>query len=133
MRGTWQGSGTWQSSGPDLDGLIVPVVICAVVIAVAEFILSIIVWLAIAAGVVLVAAVAGFVWWRRGEPERKARYDAIYAAAFEARRRRGAITADAIPQVSQGTAPAIENHYHVHHHYAAGSEPARAIPGKVLP
>ena len=46
MRGTWQGSGTWQSSGPDLGGLVVPVVLVAVAVAVVEFILSIIVWLA---------------------------------------------------------------------------------------
>ena len=129
-RGTWQGSGTFQTSGPDLDGLIVPVVLVAVAVAVIEFVLSIIVWLAIAAGVVLVIAAAGLIWWLRGAPKRKAEYAALYAAAFKARR---AVTATAAPQVSAGTAPAIENHYHVHHHYAASPEPARAIPGKLLP
>jgi hypothetical protein len=128
-RGTWQGAGTWQSSGPDLDGLIVPVVIAAVFVAVVEFVLSIIVWLAVAAGIVLVIAAGGLIWWLRGAPKRKAEYAALYAAAFEAHR---AVTATATPQVTQGTAPpAIE--YHVHHHYAAGQEPARVIPGKVMP
>lgn len=129
-RGTWQGSGTWQTGGPDLGGLIVPVVIAAMFVAVVEFVLSIIVWLAIAAGVVLVIVAAGLIWWLRGAPKRKAEYAALYAAAFEARR---AVTATATPQVAQGTAaPAIE--YHVHHHYyAGGQEPARVIPGKVMP
>ena len=131
--GTWQGSGTWQSSGPDLGGLIVPVVIAAALVAVVEFILSIIVWLAIAAGVVLVLAAAGLVWWLHGAPKRKAEYAALYAAAFESRRPVQTVTATVIPQVPTGAGPAIENHYHVHHHYAASPEPARVIPGKVLP
>lgn len=131
MRGRWEGSGTFQTSGPDLDGLIVPVVIAVVVVAVVEFVLSIIVWLAVGAGVVLVLGAAGLIWWLRGAPKRRAEYAALYAAAFEAHR---AVTVTAAPQVAQGTAPpAIENHYHVHHHYADGQEPARVIPGKVLP
>ena len=129
-RGTWQGSGTWQTSGPDF-GLIVPVGIAVVVVAVVEFILSIIVWLAIAAGVVLVLAAAGLVWWLHGAPKRRAEYAALYAAAFEARR---TVTATATPQVTQGTAPpAIEQHVHYHYHAPVGQEPARVIPGKVLP
>ena len=67
-----EGSGTWQSSGPDLGGLIVPVVLVAVAVAVVEFILSIIVWLAVAAGVILVLVAAGLIWWLRGAPKRKA-------------------------------------------------------------
>ena len=61
MRGTWQGSGTWKTSGPDFDGLVVPVVLVAIAVAVVEFILSIIVWLAVASGVVPVLAAAGLI------------------------------------------------------------------------
>lgn len=132
-RGTWQGSGTWQSSGPDLDGLIVPVVLVAVAVAVVEFVLSIIVWLAVAAGIVLVIVAAGLIWWLRGAPKRRAEYAAEYAAAFEAKRRPVTVTATVIPQVPAGAGPAIEQHVHYHYHAADGQDPARAIPGKVLP
>ena len=40
-------------------------------------------------------------------------------------------TATVIPQAATGAQPAIEQHYHVHHHYAASPEPARVI--RVLP
>ena len=135
MRGTWQGSGTWQSSGPDLGGLVVPVVLVAVAVAVVEFILSIIVWLAIAAGVVLVLAAAGLIWWLRGAPKRKAEYAAAYAAAFDARRPAQTVTATVIPQVSQTSRPEIHNHGPQFHFYGAASpETARvirsALPGQ---
>jgi hypothetical protein len=116
MRGTWQGSGTWQSGG----GLVVPVVIAAVAVAVAEFVLSIIMWLAIAAGIVLVLAAAGLIWWLRGAPKRKAAYAAAYAAAFEAQRRPATVTATVIPPAMP---PVVNFNF-----YAAGSpEPARVI------
>ena len=121
MRGTWQGSGTWQSGGPDLGGLVVPVVIAAVAVAVAEFVLSIIVWLAIAAGVVLVLAAAGLIWWLRGAPKRRAAYDAAYHAAFEAHRPAQTVTTTVLPQVPQrfeaperpAIGPAREVHLHL--------------------
>ena len=117
--------------GGGLDpSIAAPIAIAVVVVIIVEWILSIIVWLAVAAGVVLVLVAAGLIWWLRGAPKRKAEYAALYAAAFEARR---TVTATAAPQVSAGTTPAIENHFHVHHHYAASPEPARVIPGKVLP
>ena len=123
MRGTWQGSGTWKSSGPDLDGLVVPVVLVAVAVAVVEFILSIIVWLAVAAGVVLVLAAAGLIWWLRGAPKRKAEVAALLAARHEA------LAATARPQVTYAPAPAVEQHVHYHYH-AAPDSPARiVIPG----
>jgi hypothetical protein len=122
MRGTWQGSGTWQSSGPDLDGLIVPVIIAAVFVAVVEFVLSIIVWLALAAGIVLVLAVAALVVWRvKAAPKRRAAEAAITAAFVreaEARRAERAITGTVLPQVSWPDQPAITNNYgpqfHIH-------------------
>lgn len=107
MKGTWQGSGTWQTSGFDLEGLLVPVVLVAVAVAVVEFILSIIIWLAIAAGVLLALLAAVLVWWLRGAPKRRAEFTAAYAAAFEAHRP-AQVTATVIPKVSQGTSwPAV--------------------------
>lgn len=130
MRGNWQGSGTWQTSGPDLAGLVVPVVIAAVAVAVAEFILSIIAWLAVAAGVVLVLAVAGLAWWLRGAPKRRAEYAALYAAAFEARRPAATVTATVIPQPEQ---PAIHNHGPQFHFYGAASPEAVRVIRQALP
>ena len=118
MRGTWQGSGTWQSSGPDLGGLVVPVVLVAVAVAVVEFILSIIVWLAIAPGVVLVLVAAGLIWRLRGAPKRKAEFAALLAARYEAR------AATARPQVTYAPAPAVEQHVHYHFHAARPARPA---------
>jgi hypothetical protein len=130
MRGTWQGSGTWQSSGPDLGGLLVPVVLVAVVVAVVEFILSIIVWLAIAAGIVLVLVAAGVVWWLRGAPKRKAEYAALYAAAFEARRPAQTVSATVAPQVRWPEQPAVTNNYGPQFHFSgpdAEAQMARVI------
>ena len=132
-RGTWQGSGTWQSSGPDLGGLVVPVVLVAVAVAVIEFVLSIIVWLAIAAGVVLVLAVAALAWWLRGAPKRRAEYAAAYAAAFEARRPAATVTATVIPQVQQPEQPAIHNHGPQFHFYGAASPEAVRVIRQALP
>jgi hypothetical protein len=77
-------------------------------------------------GVLAVAAVVALMRWTD-------RREAGFAAALAERRERQALTATATPQVTRGTTPpAIE--YHVHHHYYADSrEPARVIPGKVLP
>jgi hypothetical protein len=126
--------GTWQTSGPHLGGLVVIVAIAAVAVAVIEFILSIIVWLAIAGGVVLVLVAAGLIWWLRGAPKRKAEYAALYAAAFEAGRQAQTVTATVIPQVTPSSQPAIHNHGPQFHFYGAASpEAARvirtAIPG----
>jgi hypothetical protein len=133
MRGTWQGSGTWQTGGPDFTGLVGPVVLVAVAVAVIEFVLSIIVWVAIALGVVLVLVAAGLIWWLRGAPRRKAAYDAAYRAAFEARRPVQTVTATVIPQVPAGARPTIEQHTHYHVHLgAAGPEAVhviRSLPG----
>ena len=118
-----------HGGGLDLLAVAGPVAIAVAVVIVVEFILSIIVWLAIALGVVLVLAAAGLIWWLRGAPKRKAEFDAAYAAAFEARRPARTVTATVIPQVQQPEQPAIELHYHSHYH-AAPESPARiVIPG----
>ena len=125
--------GTWKSSGPDLGGLAVPIAIAVVVVVVVEFILSIIVWLAVAAGVVLVLAAAGSIWWLRGAPRRKAEYAALYAAAFEARRPAATVTATVIPQVPQPSQPVIHNHGPQFHFYGAASPEAVRVTRTALP
>lgn len=123
-RGTWQGSGTWQTSGPDLRAV---VLVAAVLLlggsgVAAKVASGLFAFVIIAAVVVVLAlAVTVFAIWRvsggRGM---------VY------RPNPPAVTATGKPQVTQGTPPAIENHYHVHHHYADSREPARvftAIPG----
>ena len=65
-----------------------------------------------------------------------ARREAAFGARLAAAHQRGTLTATVIPQVTQeATArPAIEQHFHVHHHYADSREPARvirtALPGQ---
>lgn len=120
MKGTWQGSGTWQTSGPDLGdvGLIFVVVAAAGVVV--EVVLSIIVWIAVALGIVSALAVALLVWRLRGKPGREARF----AAAIAAQRERATLTATAVPQVSRAATPAIEQHVHYHYHAADG----QAVP-----
>jgi len=127
VRGTWEGRGTWQTSGPDLSGIAGPVAIAVVVVAVVEFILSIIVWLAVAAGVVLVLVAAGLIWWLRGKPEREAEVAGLLAARHEA------LAATVKPQVTYAPVPALEQHVHYHYHAADGRGPARiftALPGQ---
>lgn len=73
-----------------------------------------------ACGALAVAAVVALARWQE-------RREARYAAARGIRSRADAI-APAAPRAVAGARPAaIENHYHVHHHYADGREAARAI------
>jgi hypothetical protein len=86
-------------------------------------------WIAIPAGVMLVIAAGGLIWWLRGKTAREARFAAVIAA----QRERYTLSAPLKPQVARGTAPpAIEQHIHYHYHAADGQEPARVIPGKVI-
>ncbi len=128
-RGTWQGSGTWQTSGgPDIGDVALIFAVCAIAGVVVEVVLSIIVWIAVALGIVTALAVSLLIWRLRGVSVRKARYDAAYTAAFDRYRESRTVTATVTPpQVSQGTrAPAIENHYHIHFD-PADREAARII------
>ena len=132
-RGTWQGSGTWQTGGPD-PGVIVAVLIAVLLLggsgaAVASAVASLLVIAAVVVGVlVLTAAAVLFFVWRATR-----RREAAYAVSDRHQQIMAEVTGK--PQVTQGTVPpAIEYHIHNHHHYAADSrEPARVIPGKVLP
>ena len=131
-RGTWQGSGTFQTDS-GVQTMAYALVAGVLLMAGASWVLRHMLWIAIPAGVILAVTAGGLVWWMRGATRRKAAYAAAYAAAFAAHREARTVTATVTPQVSQGTPPAIEYHVH-HHHYAADRrEPARVIPGKVLP
>lgn len=80
-----------------------------------------------ASGVLAVAAVVALMKWADRRDARQAATWQLLSA------RREALSAPSKPQVAQGTAPAAIE-YHVHHHYYADSrEPARVIPGKVVP
>ena len=47
-------------------------------------------------------------------------------------RRENYLAARVVPQaIQQAAVPAIENHFHVHHHYPDDREPVRAIRGEV--
>ena len=67
MRGTWQGSGTWQSSGPNLAPVVFIVLLVVFGGAVAAAIVEALVILAVA-GVVVVAGVLAFVIYMRRHP-----------------------------------------------------------------
>ena len=120
-RGTWQGSGTWQTSGgPDLRGLIPVAVVVGVVYAVAEIVLELIWYIAAFLAAVIVGVVVGAVLLRRKTLQHAAELEAtrpVRLAAASAR------------QVAQAAPAAIELHYHSHYH-AAPDSPARiVIPG----
>jgi hypothetical protein len=134
-RGTWQGSGTWQTSGGMTAGGVAGLIIVALAIGWAgkhaRGITEATVITAVVLGAVCLGAVVAGV-----------------AIAWRSMRRRGvtwtpasppasrqAVTAPLPPQVSRGTPPAIENHYHVHHHYteAGERESAAVIRREVQP
>lgn len=127
-RGTWQGSGTFQTGGGGAETAAYCLVAAALIIGGATWVLRHMLWVVIPAGIVLAIAAAGLIWWLRGAAARKARAAAAYAAAFARHR---AVTATVTPQISDGTQPAIENHYHVHHHYAVPEAAAYTVlPGQ---
>ena len=126
MRGTWQGSGTWQAGGPDLGGLAPVALLFFIAYAATAAIAQVIVWIAVIMGVLVTAAAVSLVLLWRATRRREAAYEA-------SPQHQRLIAQNARPQVSKGIqSPAIENHYHVHHHYAGAPEAARvirAIPG----
>jgi hypothetical protein len=104
------------------------VVIVAALAVAAEVIIDAFWWLlagTIAAAVISLAVV---ILLTRATSRREATFAAQLAA-----RRPIAVAATATPQVSQGTAPAIEQHVHHHYHVADGQNLARVVAGEVLP
>jgi hypothetical protein len=98
-RGTWQGSGTWQTSGPDLGPLAALAGIAVVVIGALEWLLARIWWL-IGGTVLLVAvAAAAFVALSRWTERREARFAA---------QRRAQLAERAAAELPRPQRPAVE-------------------------
>ncbi len=128
-RGTWQGSGTWQTSGgPDLRGLIPVAVVVGVVYAVAEIVLELIWYIAAFLAAVIIGVVVGAVLLRRRT--------CAHAAVLEASRPARLAAATTRPQVT-ATVPAptaIVNHYgpQFHIYGAKGQDAATLLIRKAL-
>ena len=93
MRGTWEGSGTWKTSGPD-GGLVLAVIAAAVVIGsgAAAAIASALVTLIVVAAVVMVLAVLGMIGLvvyrvRQDRPRRAITPPAVYQVPRAAQQR----------------------------------------------
>ena len=85
MRGTWQGSGTWQTSGPD-PGLLGLAALVAVLYIVAEIVLQLIWYIAAFLAAVLIGAVIGAVLFRRSTRRHAAELEATRPARLAAAR-----------------------------------------------
>ena len=124
-RGTWQGSGTWQTSGPDLGPLLALAAVAVAVAgacAVAAWILAWLwaVLLVLAACVTLTAVI---VFRLKAWSDRKAA--AVFAAREPPR-----VRAERVAEIPRTEHPAIENHYHVHYHAADGQQAPAITEGK---
>lgn len=80
-----------------------------------------------ACGVLAVAAVIWLMRWADRRDARLAARGPLWAVRAGTAPLPQVITARPAPQVTHAPPPAIETHYHVHHHYAAAPEPARVI------
>lgn len=126
MRGTWQGSGTWQTSGPGA-GLVLAVAAAVVALAALGWLLARLWWLLAGTAVLAAAGIAGYIALLRWA----SRHDTRPAMDLPAAAR--AVPAAAEPQVVPAPQlPAIENHVHYHVHVTSAPEAAgafTAIPG----
>lgn len=131
-RGTWQGSGTFQTSDDGaMTGVLALVGVGVLAASVLEWVVAH-AWEIIAVtGGCGVLAVVGAIALLRWTGRREATGALVYKAAFD--RQREALAAAPKPQLTQGTVPAIEYHVHHHHHYADSREPSRIIAGEVSP
>ena len=131
-RGTWQGSGSFNTGGPD-PSVVLAVLIGVLLIggsgaAVAHAVTGLLVTVAIVAGVLVVAAAVGLVFvWRATK-----RREAAYAMSDRHQRIMATVAEIKKTQVTQSAPPpAIEQHVH-HHHYYPDTQPAlRVIRGEV--
>ena len=124
------GAHTHHGGGAETAAVLVGVILLAVIV---EWILSVIIWIAIALGVLLVIAAAVLVWWLRGKSARQAAWADRYATAFDGLRQPQTVTATVPPQVDAGVRPAIEQHVHYHLHLADSRDPARVVAAEVEP
>ena len=124
------GAHTHHGGGAETAAVLIGVILLAVI---AEWILSVIVWIAVILGVLLALAAAALVWWLRGRPAREAAWADRYATAFDGLRQPQTVTATVTPQVDAGVRPAIEQHVHYHLHLADSRDPARVVAAEVEP
>lgn len=111
-RGTWQGSGTWETSGRGGRRLVLAAAAIIAALGALEWLLARI-WWVIAGLAVLAAAVLAVVRWLiRAQQRREAAFgDRL---AMTSRREAPALTVTATPQVTATLPPAIEQHVHFH-------------------
>ena len=134
-RGTWQGSGTWQTSGGS-GGVMLTGAIALVAVGAVEWIAARVFWILGATALFFVLAVAAVLWLMRLGARREARHAAEHPFLTTRETSAPALTATAIPQVTQGTTPpAIVNNYYIRID-PADREAARiirqAIPGPAV-
>jgi len=116
VKGTWQGSGTWQTSGPGA-GPVLAVAAAVAALAILEWLLARLWWLLAGTAVLAAAGIAGYLALLRWA----ARHDTRPGAAPVDR----AVPAAVRSQVTAITPPAIENH--VHYHVHVGDEASASI------
>jgi hypothetical protein len=122
-RGTWQGSGTWQTSGPDLGPLAAVAGAVLLVLGAGAWMAPRLAWLAgITAGCVVLSVVLALT-----VVPRLARWSDEKDAAAYADQRPAWLTAQAAPPVAPPQAPAIEQHLHLHIHDADATRAAAII------
>jgi hypothetical protein len=130
LRGTWQGSGTWQTSGPDLSGLVGVAALVAVAVAVMMFVLEFIWYIVAFLAAVAVGTVIGAVLLRRKTTRHAAELEATRANRLEAVPSRRQVARANTPQ-------AITNNYGPVFYVTGQDVPAAVarvvIPGQVHP
>jgi len=133
-RGTWQGSGTWQTTNSSgrvlvLAAVGVVLILADSVAAIVQAVMELVIAVAASAVVLGALAVVGVVWLTRRNACQDAGVAEMLTARreqFAARREAAALAARTAREVPQEAPPAaIEQHYHVHFH--AAPEPARAV------
>ena len=122
MRGTWQGSGTWQTSGPDFGSVVVLVVAGACVVVAASVVAWILAWLwavllVLAACAVLTAVIV----------LRLKRWSDRQAAAVFAAREPPRLRAEPVAEVPRVERPAIEPPREIHLHLNVTPDQLAAI------
>jgi hypothetical protein len=117
VKGTWQGSGTWQTSGLDVGGLVAAAAAIAAACWAAEVVLQLLWYIVAVLGAAIVGTVLAVVAVQRRVHQHAAMLEATRPARLEA------VTGRAV--TTQAAPPAI---VHYHYHAAPGLSPAGDIP-----
>lgn len=127
-RGTWQGSGTWQttSSGGGVAVVVIAVIVLGSGAMTAALSALAVVIVAVAAVIALAVATFAVILWRKYR-----RQESAVVAQLQASREARAIERVSRPQVVASQAPAIEQHVHYHVHVGEGQETPRVIRGQI--